>query len=220
LTRLLLSDNKYPMLARTVPPVSAGLATLVQIGVWPKLFGTLVPFDFTAFDHAAELSISAKFALLYHRRTPDELMNRMTVLRYANRDVKYAADILAAFQALQKQHSKPSDILCFGLPALHDCKALLRALAEDDAAYYDAYLHAEQRLAAIAEDGLPPGLKELAVGGNDLLALCQKTGMPKVQIGAVLAELWRDTVNGHIPNRRDALLAQAERIWIDSTPHE
>ena len=50
LTKLLNADTKYPTLKRTAPPVSSGLATLVRVGAWPKLFGSLAPIGFAALD--------------------------------------------------------------------------------------------------------------------------------------------------------------------------
>ena len=38
LTKILLSDIKYPALSRTSPPVSSGVSTLVRVGAWGEAF--------------------------------------------------------------------------------------------------------------------------------------------------------------------------------------
>jgi tRNA nucleotidyltransferase/poly(A) polymerase len=216
LTRLLTADTKYPALSRTAPPVSTGLTTLVRVGAWPKLFGCLAPVNFTVMDHTETLNICGKFALLYHRETPDALAKRMGALRYAKREIKAAYEALSALRAVRDSRSETADALQFGLRAMETAKAMLAALAVADAEYRAARARAEETLKRIAAERLPVSVHALAVGGGDLLGLCRETGMPEERIGGTLAALWRDVVNGRVPNRRGALLAWARRRLIDS----
>ncbi len=216
LTKLLMADSKYPTLRRTAPPVSSGLATLVRVGAWPKLFGPLEPAGFTALDHAAELSAGCKLALLYRRETPDILSERMHALRYAKREIKAASDALAILHAIQDGRSEPAEALRFGLPALQSAAAMLHALSVSDAGYREALARAEKLLGRITLEHIPVDLKELAVGGEELDRLCRETGTPAEKIGGTLAALWRDVVNGHIRNEQDALLTLARTRLIDS----
>jgi tRNA nucleotidyltransferase/poly(A) polymerase len=220
LTKLLTADTKYPSLRRTAPPVSSGLSTLVRVGAWEKLFGGLEPIPFAALDGAAELTAGGKLALLLNRETPAHLEARMAALRFAKQEIGAASNALAALQAVQNRRSDLADALCYGLPALQTAKAMLSALAAADEGYLPALSCAEQLLARVSEKRLPASLKELAVGGDDLLALCLDTGMPKEQIGGVLSALWRDAVNGRVPNERVALLRRARKHWVDSQNRE
>lgn len=220
LTRILMADIKYPTLRRGVPPVSRALTALWQIGAWPQVFGTLMPPDVAAFDHAESLTLPEKFTLLYHRKTPQALMERMAALRYATRDGKAAADALSAIRALREPESELSDILCHGLPALKSAKHVLAALAAEAPEERQVYARAQNLLVRATGQQLPASLKELAINGNDLLAFCGQTGMPRERIGAVLNALWCDAVNHRVPNTREALLAQASRYWIDREPLE
>lgn len=216
LTKLLTADTKYPTLIRTAPPVSSGLGTLVRVGAWQRLFGALAPIHFAALDHAAGLAAGCKLALLHHLETPDALSQRMRALRYAKREIKTATDALAALQAIRYDRSEPADALRFGLTALRTAKLMLSALVASDMDYRAALARAEETLGRIAREHIPASLQELAVGGEDLEALCRETGTPAEKIGGALAALWRDVVNGRVDNERETLLALARTRLIDS----
>jgi tRNA nucleotidyltransferase/poly(A) polymerase len=216
LKKLLESDAKYPSLVRSVPPVSAGLATLVRVGAWPKLFGELPPTDLTALDRAKKLDAGGKLVLLYREKSPDVLFQAMAVLRFAKRKAEDAASALAVFQALSRHPSEAADALRFGLPALRTATTMLTATGADPAALQ----RAENLLGQVQNKRLPESLRELAVGGNDLLKLCAELNIPKERIGAALQTLWRDAVNGTVGNEREALLDQARRYFIDSQNRE
>ena len=211
LTKLLMSDTKYPTLRRTAPPVSSGFNTLVRVGAWPKLFGGLAPVDFSVMDKTQALDICGKFALLYYRETPDVLAERMSDLRYAKREVKNAVNALAALRAVLDSQSETADALRYGLPAVLAAKDMLLALAAADTQTLTALVRAEKMLKRITGENLPANVHALAVGGEDMLLLCRETGMPEERIGGVLYALWRDAVNGRVSNRRDALLARARK---------
>ena len=219
LTRLLESDVKYPMLVRTVSPVSSGFETLVRMGAWQKLFCDLAPVDFTVLDNVPGLSAGGKLAMLYVEKTPDALTERMSLLRYAKRDIRDAADALGALQAMLSAQAEPSDALRFGLSAVRTAKTMLAALAVADGEYRSALTRAETMLLTIADKNLPVRLQNLAVGGDDLVALCRETGAPRDHIGGALSALWQDVVNGKTANEREALLVRARSHLIDSKNH-
>ncbi|MBN1777856.1 MAG: hypothetical protein JW811_07010 [Clostridiales bacterium] len=212
LKKLLTSDVKYPTLSRTVPPVSSGLFTLVRVGAWEKLFGALTPVDFRALDNAKELNAGGKLALLCHTETPDKLKRAMTGLRFSKRETAGAVNALAVLRALQNVQSEPADALRHGLSALRSAKTILTALGGEPA----ALVRAETLLRQVQKKRLPADLKELAIDGGELLALCGEIDTPKERIGGVLTALWRDAVNGRVPNEKEQLLARARKHLIDS----
>ena len=216
LTKILESDTKYPSLKRDVPPVSAGLATLVRVGAWEKLFGTLSPEGIAALNNAQTLNAGGKLALLYRQETPDVLFIAMTALRFSKRATADAAEALAVFHTLTHQRGEAADALRFGLPALYTAIDMLKAVDSDTA----ALPRAEALLQKVQQNRLPRSLKELAVGGEDLLKLSAELNLPRERIGAVLTSLWRAVVNGRLANERDALLEQARRDFVDSQNSE
>jgi len=219
LTRLLMADTKYPTLQRTAPPVSAGLRTLVRVGAWERLFYDLAPIDFSIMDHTAALGVGAKLALLYCYGTPAALLARMTALRYAKREALAAAGALAAMQGIEN-NSALSDVLRFGLAAVHTAKGMLAARAAADPKDWEALANAERILKQITERNLPESLRGLAVGGRELLGLCRETGAPRERIGSVLAALWKEAVDGQVPNTPSALRSRARKLLIDSPGDE
>jgi len=220
LTKLLLADIKYPMLNRTTHPVVRGLDTLVAIGAWPKLFGALQPVDFSAFHHAEQLEPGFKLALLYYQEKPTELAERMLAMRYAKNDAKAAADALTVLQSARDIQAKPSTLLHFGLSALQNTKKMLVLLAGVNSDYRQVAAYVDSLLKKVTQGQIPAGLKELAIHGDDLLVLCRARQYPQERMGAVLQMLWKEVVNGRVPNTRQALLRQAEMHWIDSVVRE
>jgi hypothetical protein len=211
LTRLLMADTKYPTLSRIVPPVSAGLAALVNTGAWPRVFGGLHPIALPAMDRTETLSVGGKLALLYHRETLDALLNAMLALRYAKREAKLAAEALSVFKSLERGGA-PTDVLQFGLPALQTALKMLSALAAFDVAFADTLSKAERLLLQAQSGQLPTSLRQLAIGGEDLNTLCDELRVPRDRIGVTLNTLWQEAVNVELPNTREALLARARAL--------
>ncbi len=89
--------------------------------------------------------------------------------------------------------------------------SLLREMSWEDASLL-ASLPGSGGFAALLRearaDGLPRSVRELAVGGDDLLALGAAPGKP---LGALLEALLRDVWTGEAENRRSSLLARTER---------
>lgn len=220
LTKLLTADTKYPMLSRTTPPVPQGLSTLVEIGAWPKLFGTLTPMDFSAFANIEMLDTGLKLALLHHRATPAALADRMEALRYAKKDAKQASEALFVMQAAQNRQSTNADLLRYGLPAAQGAKRMLDNLTKGEYAYRQAAIRMEELLTLTEQRRIPASVKQLAVGGDDLLILCRERRLPVERMGKVLYALWQAVANGRVPNTRRELLIEAADRWIDSTPSQ
>ena len=59
---------------------------------------------------------------------------------------------------------------------------------------------------------VPGSLRELAVNGDDLLALCRELSASPRRIGEALNALWRETALESLPNERAALLARARAL--------
>ena len=69
-----------------------------------------------------------------------------------------------------------------------------------------------QVLSQLDAEAALPGLRDLAVDGNDLLAL----GYSGKEIGQCLNTLLSQVIDETLPNTRPALLAAAERWGIDN----
>jgi tRNA nucleotidyltransferase/poly(A) polymerase len=226
LSRLLLSDTKYPSLARTEPPVSAGLETILRIGAWPLLFGTLAPdaraIAAQAFYRAPEgvSSVSGKLALLFAHEEPALLAALMRKLRFSERDAQAAEAALAATRALLAGRCARMDAVRFGLPAVTHAEAALAALAQAGEPCEAVLLSVREMLVVLHGGKAPLNLRELAVNGNVLLTLCRKLGARETKIGATLNALWEATVAGELPNERAALTVAAERMLRESPGNE
>ena len=70
--------------------------------------------------------------------------------------------------------------------------------------YYDRL---EELLDKIIEENQCFSLRDMAVGGNDLISIGIRDGR---QIGQVLRSLLDDVIDGHIPNEKETLLKAAE----------
>ncbi len=224
LTRLLLSDLKYPMLVRTEPPVSAGLDMIVRIGAWPLLFGTLAPdaraIAASAFYHTPEgvPAVSGKLALLFFREEPAALGALMRRLRFSNADAQAAETALAAARGILAGSFTLMDAVRLGPPAVANAEAALQALQTVGEPCGAALQSARSLLAALQSGRTPLTLRELAVHGDDLLPLCRKLGAPAARIGATLNTLWQAVVEGRLPNERTTLATAAERLLRETRP--
>lgn len=225
LTKLLLADLRYPTLARTEPPVPAGLGTVLASGAWPALFGALPPdaaaIAATAHYRAPEglPPAAGKLALLYRHATPEALMERMLTLRFATRDAQAAQAALQAARALEEGFLSRMEAVRLGVPAVAHAAAALQALALAGEPCDAAAARAQAAFAAL-QSGVPLSLRELAVHGDELLPLCREHGLPARAVGRALNALWLAAVEGAAPNERAALLAHAEELlagWAQQT---
>ena len=217
LTKLLLADTRYPTLPRDVPPVTAGLNTLLTVQAWQPLFGALLPNPQAIAALGSYRTpdgmppVAGKLALLFIREQPQALAQRMQALRFSVRETEAASTALTATHALWVGKLSLVDALRLGRPAITHAVDAFAALTQAGEPYQAQSAQAQELLAAM-QSGIPMSLRALAVSGDDLLPLCQSLALPAKVIGATLDALWRATVAGVLPNERQALLAQAVQL--------
>ena len=221
LTRLLLSDTRYPMLHHAVHPVQAGLATLRRVGAWRCLFGSLAPVDSTlaavAFYRVPEgmPPVSGKLALLFAQECPEALSARMALLRYSARETEAAATALAATSGITARTLTLLGAVKLGLPAIAHAGSAFEALVQAGEARETEWAHAKALLTALMNTAVPLTLKDLGIHGNDLLPMCRELGLPEKEIGPVLNTLWEAVVEARLPNDPPALLAEAKHLFSE-----
>ncbi len=215
LVHLLLSDTKYPTLARSRPPVPAGLETVRTVGAWPYLFGTLCPdertIQATAHYQAPDgpPPTAGKLALLFIFEEPDALDAQMQRLRFSTREVSAARQALEWTRTLLDGNATTMGALNAGRAAAEHATAAFCALEVSGTSCGEATVRARALSRIFLDDHLPKSLKELAVHGNDLLPLCKRLGLPQAVIGQTLNALWRAVAENGMPNEREALMAEA-----------
>ncbi len=223
LTRLLVSDTKYPMLSRTEPPVSSGLATVRAIHAWQALFGTLLPDEagIVALDayHAPDRMplVSGRLATLFYREMPQQLADMMVRLHYSVRETDAARQALTAMQAILSGQCTLMDAVRFGTAPIAHAAASLAALQGAGVACGTAFKDAQELLQALSAASVPKSLKALAINGNDLLPLCRELNTPSSAIGRVLDTLWQAVVLGELPNERTPMLSRARQLLAVET---
>jgi len=225
LTKLLLSDAKYPTLHRNVPPIAAGLATLCRTGSWPYLFGALVPNETaiaaTSFYHAPDglPPISGKLALLFFNEQPASLAERMTLLRYSVRETEAAIAALTAMRGIDSGSITLMDAVRMGMVPVSHAEAALKAFSQAGETGNVALEKASALRLALQDESVPKRLKDLAIRGDDLLPLCRRLNCPVKAIGPTLDTLWQSVVEKQVPNERSRLLSHAETLLSIAPPH-
>ena len=223
LEKLLLSDTRYPTLARTEPPVVAGLVTVQQMGAWRSLFGDLQPEPtflaaLAGYAPPAGLPpVSGKLSLLFANETPEALATQMRALRFSVRETVAAATALTALRGMMAGTLTRIEAFRLGAPAITHTVLALQAMAQAGAPQASALARAQALSAALADASLPRSLKELVLRGDALLPLCQRLGLPQSRIGQVLDALWQAVVEKRLPNEPQALLTQADQ-WLSTLP--
>ncbi len=199
LQKVLMADLRYPMLSRRFPASFSGLSTIHQIGAWPYLFGEITYNE----EAAASLcgfavpTLSARMALLMHRAEPAKVAECMQRMRFSAKETAMAQGYVSAMQTIS---SAPLfELVKLGRDALETALLAFRALGDKTGEHAaQSVLH---RL-----NGKPLSLKELAVSGDDLKPVFQQCNRPMREMGTVLNALWQATVEGSVPNEKDALL--------------
>ena len=205
--KILLADLRYPMLKRRAPATASGLKTLRDCGAWPFLVDA--PYDEEAVAALAALDwenapLAGRLALLLRGMEPSDLQSALLRLRFSNRDAALAARYAAALR-------------CAYADAFETVK-----LGRDVVAYAAAAFHAlgdtaGEARAAGALDTLrdaPWSLRELAVGGDELMPLLAARAVPARQMGRLLEALWRMAAEGQTANETAALLGAADE-WLN-----
>ena len=223
LSKLLLSDLRYPTLKRTEPPVTAGLRTVLAVGAWPRLFVDVPPDDAavaaTAFYRAPEgmPPVAGKLALLFAHAEADRLAAAMTRLRYSARDTAAAAAALIAMRGIAENRLPLMDAMRLGVTAVAHAQAAFAALRQAGEPCGDALESAQTLLERMNDHDVPANLRALAVHGEDLLPIRQRLGASAASTGRTLNALWEAAVEKRVPNERQALLAMAERLLAGET---
>lgn len=205
--KILLADLRYPMLKRRAPATASGLKTLWDCGVWPYLLDA--PYDEEAVAALAALDwenapLAGRLALLLRGMEPSDLQSALLRLRFSNRDAALAARYAAALR-------------CAYADAFETVKLGRDAVAYAAAAFHALGDAAGEARAAGALDTLrdaPWSLRELAIGGDELMPLLAARGVPARQMGRLLEALWRMAAEGQTANETAALLGAAEE-WLN-----
>lgn len=223
LIKLLLSDARYPTLTRSQPPVPAGLDTLLQVGAWGALFGTLQANDTAIRATACYLPpegmppIAGKLTVLFWQESPQALGDCMRRLRISQREAAATETSLKAMHGIRQGSLSLMDAVRLGLPALRQAAAAFTALHAAGEPLSMACKQADAMLAAL-QSGIPRSLQALALSGDDLLPLCTARNLPARQIGWVLDTLWQAAVEQRVKNEKTALLALAEKLLNEMKP--
>lgn len=205
--KILLADLRYPMLKRRAPATASGLKTLRDCGVWPYLLDA--PYGEEAVAALAALDwenapLAGRLALLLRGMEPSDLQSALLRLRFSNRDAALAARYAAALR-------------CAYADAFETVKLGRDAVAYAAAAFHALGDTAGEARAAGALDTLrdaPWSLRELAVGGDELMPLLAARAVPARQMGRLLEALWRMAAEGQTANETAALLGAAEE-WLN-----
>ncbi len=205
--KILLADLRYPMLKRRAPATASGLKTLWDCGAW--LFLVDASYDAEAAAALAALGwedapLAGRLALLLRGMEPSDLQSALLRLRFSNRDAALAARYAAALR-------------CAYADAFETVKLGRDAVAYAAAAFHALGDTAGEARAAGALDTLrdaPWSLRELAVGGDELMPLLAARAVPARQMGRLLESLWRMAAEGQITNETAALLGAADE-WLN-----
>jgi hypothetical protein len=214
LAKLLNADTRYPALPHTARAVEVGLHTLLAVGAWVPVFGSLrsdaAALSALSFYRPPEgvPSVAGKMALLFRHETPEAVSERMLALRFSQREAAMTGDALRAMQGAVSEALTRMAAARLGVPGVSHAAAALRALAQAGEPTANAAAFAEAMLGAL-QSGIPLTLRALAINGDTLLPLCKARGLPAKVIGETLNTLWQRAVDGLIPNRADALLSAA-----------
>ncbi len=213
LEKIVMADLRYPSLPRRVPGTAAGLKTINDTGAWPYALPGLV-YNGPAAEALSGLAmpedapaLAGRLATLFSASSAAGLEAGLKRLRFSSKVAGRAGALAEALQKISAGEMTPFDAVSAGLPAVRFARAALTALGDPAGAGRAREL--EQRLA-----GAPLSLRELAVGGAELLPLFQARHCKLSQMGRVLNGLWRRTVEDGLPNRRETLMREAERMLV------
>ena len=203
LQKTLLADWRYPQLKRRRPGTESGLRTILHIGAWPELLGSLPcrEENLSALKNQARMEtlppVSQRLALLLAGADRAESAARLEDLRFSRREVEAALRLMDAF--LLDEPTKVQ-LARAGLEVLEGVCQMRSALGQ------------QERADGLAGRIRSLSLKALAVSGDDLLPLFRTAGVPLSRMGGVLNALWERAVSGRVPNRREELLGAAEQM--------
>ena len=210
LQKTLLADWRYPQLKRRRPGTESGLRTILHIGAWLELLGSLPcrEENLSALKNQARMEtlppVSQRLALLLAGAAPSQAAAPLEAMRFSRREVEAALRLMDAFLL-----DEPTSVQLAraGLEVLEGVCQMRSALGQREQADGLA-----GRIRSLRESGAPLSLKALAVSGDDLLPLFRTAGVPLSRMGGVLNALWERAVSGRVPNRREKLLGAAKQM--------
>lgn len=210
LQKTLMSDLRYPMLARREGGAESGLRTIWRTGAWRYALGEL---EYSESAARAVSSLGAvegtdaeavRMAFIGIKSGARALAACMERLRFSRREAAEAIRIADIAARLINGGADIEACAGAGRASLRAAEAVLDALSERDAAE-----RCRNMLAALSDK--PFTLGELRVSGDDLLPLVREAGLPQKATGDILRGLLRATWSGEARNERDELLRAAER---------
>lgn len=213
LGKLLLGDGRYPSLKRRVPGVTGALETLRVTGAFPLLFpalwyDALAAAALPAYRTPDEVdALAGRFALLFYAQEPALIGEGLAALRFPARVAEQAQELARVTRGFLLGQPTLFESVQNGVPALCHAESALYALRGVIPAYTVLFSQVNRTLRAMIPHAVPKSLRELAVSGNDLKALCSGP-----RLGTLLTRLWRGVVEGGLPNEREALLREAQRL--------
>lgn len=204
MTKILLSDQRYPHLPRPQAPVAMGLELLEALGFFPYLLPHCQVRTAACARYALlSDSLPGRLAALVMDAWPEEAFLDLMRLRFPSWIVKETHRLLCLWQDYPRWKRLPWEACRAGAQGTAHIAHCLSAAGHEAAG---------EKLLALWEEmsrkGLPLSLKELAVNGHDLTAL----GFPPTEIGQGLDALWRMAVTEQCPNEKDALLCRAAQL--------
>ncbi|MEG2206674.1 MAG: hypothetical protein RR065_01090, partial [Clostridia bacterium] len=222
LQKVLLADERYPMLKRRKPATASGLRTLRSIGAWPLLFDGFAWQEDTVRAMENVPGLPARLALLLWQssravKSEAQVLNDAEVvsaalhkLHFSNRDTEATA-LIANVIALAAQGTLSRfEAAQAGAQACVGAADVLSSLARTNPARHgEAATRARALRDWILLPSTPRSLRELAVNGSDIASLCERYGRKPHEIGETLTALWRAVLEGGVPNEREALLCEA-----------
>lgn len=218
LFKILLSDTRYPSLHwGKESPVKKGLDWLSQLQANEILFPRCV---ISGTNHIACAAWKGIWERLEDPKGDRLLAGRLALLLYGNeKEIAIAAlqglrastaltrRVEGLVEALEKYPASEAplwDALCVGSDVMEQLPGLLRAQNRQEAAR-----RAENVWRDIETRAIPLTLREMAIGGEELLPLLTEVGRPAAEMGRLLTTLHREVAEGQLNNEKSALVKRA-----------
>ncbi len=218
LHKLMLGDERYPSLPRRVSGVTSALETLRITGTFPLLFpalhyDALAAAALPAYRTPADVdALAGRFALLFYAQQPRLIGESLAALRFPARVCEQAQRLAQVTRGFLTGQPTLFESVQSGVPALCHAESALYALQGVIPAYKVIFSQVNRTLRAMIPRAVPKSLRELAVSGDDLKTLCSGP-----RLGALLTRLWQAVVEKKLPNEREALLREAQRLLAGGT---
>jgi len=195
LQKIILSDVRYPLLARATPPVGMGLELLEGLGFFPLLLPGL-PLDLKACANYQPQYLPGRLAALLKDAEPPKAQEALSNLRFSNQVTEDTVKLITLWQSYPHWQDPLWNACLAGAEGVRHLIACLNACGQSSAPLEALW----QRL---LDTRAPLSLKDLAVKGSDLA----QRGLKGPAIGEKLNALWRAAAADPRLNTRENLLA-------------